>query len=63
VPPAGADFSLDIGGPAGTDKLRAIASKRPIPADAMRFTADGDFDATTSSKYTVRAAADYTIVN
>ncbi|MGR9114820.1 MAG: DUF4384 domain-containing protein [Gammaproteobacteria bacterium] len=61
IPPAGADFSINIGGPEGVDKLRAIASKLPIPADAMFFTADGQFDESKMARYTVRAASEYVI--
>lgn len=61
IPSAGADFSLDIEGPAGTDKIRAIASNKPIPADAMFFTKDGQFDESKMASYKVRANADYTI--
>ena len=61
IPSSGADFSLDIGGPAGVDKLRAVASKTPIPADAMYFTSDGQFDDSKMASYKVRAASDYVI--
>ncbi|MGR9052071.1 MAG: DUF4384 domain-containing protein [Gammaproteobacteria bacterium] len=61
IPSPGADFSLDIGGPKGVDKLRAVASKTPIPADAMYFTDDGQFDDSKMASYTVRASAEYAI--
>lgn len=61
IPPAGADFTLDIGEPAGTDRLRAVASRKPIPAEALYFTADGQFDDTRMAQYQVRASADYVI--
>lgn len=61
IPSPNADFSLDIGGPVGVDKLRAVASKAPIPADALHFTADGQFDEAKMASYTVRAASDYVI--
>lgn len=61
VPSAGADFSLDIGEPVGTDKLRAVASKKPIPAEALYFTPDGQFDEAKMASYSVRASADYII--
>jgi hypothetical protein len=61
IPSPGADFSLDIGGPTGIDKLRAVASKTPIPADAMYFTADGQFDENKMANYSVRAASEYII--
>lgn len=61
IPPKGARFTLDIGAPTGTDKIRAIASKKPIPADAMAFTQDGQFDDSKMAGYTIRAATDYVI--
>jgi hypothetical protein len=61
VPSSQADFTLDIGGPAGTDKLRAVASTKPIPAGAMYFTADGQFDETRMAGDMIRAASDYVI--
>lgn len=64
IPPApSADFSLDIDEPAGTDKLRAIASKTPIPADHLHFTADGSFDESKMTAYTIRASADYVVTH
>jgi hypothetical protein len=38
-----------------------VASKKPIPADALIFTVDGKFDETKMAGYKVRAAADYII--
>ncbi len=61
IPSPGAGFSLDIGGPAGTDKLRAVASKNPIPAEALYFTADGDFDDNKMAKLASRSAVDIVI--
>lgn len=61
IPSSGANFTLDIGGPAGTDKIRAIASNKPIPASMMFFTADGQFDDSKMANYAVRASADYVI--
>jgi serine/threonine protein kinase len=61
IPPKGARFTLDIGAPTGTDKIRAIASKTPIPADVMAFTQDGQFDDSKMAGYTIRAATDYVI--
>lgn len=61
IPARGADFSLDIGGPVGTDKIRAVASTKPIPADALFFTPEGQFDESKMSGYNVRAATDYSI--
>lgn len=61
IPSVGAGFSLDIGGPAGIDKLRAVASKNPIPAEALQFTETGDFDDSKMAQLTSRSAADISI--
>ncbi|MEQ1638498.1 MAG: DUF4384 domain-containing protein [Methylococcales bacterium] len=61
IPAPTSDFTLNIGGPAGTDKLRAVADDKPIPADALHFTADGQFDEDTMVGLTTRAAYDYVI--
>jgi len=61
VPPQQADFTLDIGAPRGTDKIRAIASSAPIAAESLFFTRNGDFDETKMSIYPVRAAANIVI--
>jgi hypothetical protein len=61
IPSPKADFSLDIGGPTGTDKIRAIASNKPIPANALVFNKEGQFDDSKMAEYQVRAAVDYTI--
>ncbi len=61
VPPQQADFTLDIGGPAGIDKIRAIASATPIAAESLHFKQNGDFDESKMAKYPVRATADIVI--
>jgi len=61
VPPQNAEFSLDIGGPSGTDKIRAVASSTPIAAESLFFTGGGDFDESRMSIYPVRAASDIII--
>jgi len=61
VPPQAAEFSLDISGPSGTDKIRAIASSRPVAAESLHFTQAGRFDENKMSIYPVRAATDITI--
>jgi hypothetical protein len=61
IPPAQAEFALDIGGPVGTDKIRAIASSTPIAAETLVFTEDGNFDETKMSIYPVRAESDIVI--
>ena len=61
VPPIQANFTLDVGGPAGTDKIRAVASSTPIEAGALYFTQNGDFDENKMAQYSVRASADIII--
>ncbi|CCE21736.1 DUF4384 domain-containing protein [Methylotuvimicrobium alcaliphilum] len=61
IPSPGADFTIDVSGPTGTDKLRAIASKNPIPAEALYFTNDGQFDESRIAANSVKAALDYVI--
>lgn len=61
IPSPNADFTIDATGPAGTDKLRAVASKNPIPADALYFTNDGQFDESRMAANTVKVALDYVI--
>lgn len=64
VPPSPfADFSIKIEGPLGIDKIRAVASSDPIPADHLYFTADGHFDEAKMLDYTVRASMDYAVVH
>jgi len=61
VPPQSNEFSLDIGGPSGTDMIRAVASSKSVPAEAMRFTPSGEFDQSTMTAYPVRAAVNINI--
>lgn len=61
VPPQQADFTLDIGGPTGVDKIRAIASSTPIAAESLKYTQSGDFDESKMETFLVRAAADIVI--
>lgn len=61
IPGGNADFAVTIGGPVGSDKVRAIASANPIPAEALVFTKDGQFNESKMAKYPIRAAADYAI--
>jgi len=39
-----------------------VASSEPIPADHLYFTAEGNFDETKMAKYSVRAAADFSVI-
>ncbi len=61
IPPQSAEFSLDVSGPSGTDKIRAVASSNPVAAEALHFTQTGAFDETKMASYPVRAATDITI--
>ena len=61
IPPSEDDFTLDIGEPRGTDKIRAIASSTPIEADKLYFTSDGDFDNSKMTSYPVRSSSDIVI--
>ncbi len=61
IPPRNADFTLDIGGPVGTDKLRAVASSKPIAAEALHFTPDGEFDELKMAGLPVRAGVNINI--
>jgi peptidoglycan hydrolase-like protein with peptidoglycan-binding domain len=58
IPPTQAQFTLDIGGPTGTDRIRAVASRTPIAADALHFTESGEFNLAKMPKLPVRAEAD-----
>ena len=53
--------TLDIGGPSGIDKIRAVASSKPITAESLFFTEDGHFDESKMSLYPVRAVSDIVI--
>ena len=61
VPPATGEFAIAIQGPAGVDKIRAIASKDPVPENSMHFSKLGYFDEDKMTNYPIRAAFDYKI--
>lgn len=61
IPPKSADFTLDVGGPVGTDRIRAIASSTPIGSESLFFTENGDFDEEKMASYPVRSTADIVI--
>lgn len=61
IPPKNADFTLDVGGPAGTDKIRAIGSSSPIAAESLFFTESGEFDEARMAALPVKAATDIVI--
>lgn len=61
IPPKGAEFTLDIDGPAGTDRIRAVASQNPVPAEVVFFTPEGDFDDNKMASLKIRATTDIAI--
>ncbi len=61
VPPTTGEFAMAAQGPAGTDKIRAIASKDPIPENSMFFSKMGYFDEDKMTKFPIRASFDYNI--
>lgn len=61
VPPATGEFAITVQGPAGTDKIRAIASKESIPENSMFFSKMGYFDEDKMKKFPIRASFDYNI--
>lgn len=61
IPPQQADFTLDIGGPAGTDKIRAVGSRNPIAAEALHFMPDGEFNLANMEQLPIRAQTDIII--
>ncbi len=61
IPPVNAEFSVDIGAPAGIDKIRAVGSKNGVTADSLFFTDSHDFDAGKMKDYPVRYSTDITI--
>ena len=61
IPPVNAEFSVDIGAPAGVDKIRAVGNKNGVPADALFFTNSNDFDAEKMKDFPVRYSTEITI--
>lgn len=61
IPPKQGNFTLDISGPVGTDKIRAVASSNPIASESLHFTGAGDFDEDKMAALPVRAATDIVI--
>ncbi len=43
IPPKNAKFTLKVRGPAGTDKIRAIAGIKPVTAENAQLNPDGSF--------------------
>lgn len=56
IPPKGAEFTLDIGGPVGTDKLMGVASKNPVPANAIHLDKKGNFVASKMKRFPIRSS-------
>jgi hypothetical protein len=61
VPPVNAEFSVDIGAPTGIDKIRAVGSEKGVTADALHFTASGEFDAEKMKEFPGRSSTEITI--
>ena len=61
IPPASARFSLDLGGPVGTDKIRAIAGTKPVIAESIKLTQAGEFDVARMDRDLIKTAVDITI--
>lgn len=61
IPPASAKFTLDVGGPVGTDKIRAIGGRQPVIAESMKLTQSGEFDPAKMANNVTRAGVDITI--
>lgn len=50
-PPQGAHYTFDIAGPAGLDKVIAVASKEPLDTSILaRFDSEGDFASSQTSE-------------
>ncbi|HEB77104.1 MAG TPA: DUF4384 domain-containing protein [Methylothermaceae bacterium] len=56
IPPAGSPAKLVVGAPAGTDKIRVVASVEPIPAEAMPLTEDGEFNVEAARNFAIAGA-------
>lgn len=63
MPPANAPFTLNITGPAGTDKIMAIASPQPIPSDLNVLTAEGEFTQEVQQTIPTHASLNITILD
>ncbi|MDT8405845.1 MAG: DUF4384 domain-containing protein [Methylococcales bacterium] len=62
IPPASAPFTLDVGAPPGTDHIVAVGSHRPIMADDVRLSQQGELDAATQEKYPINSQINIVIV-
>lgn len=61
LPEKNAGFTLNVGLPAGTDKIYAVASNMPIAAQDMRLTSSNDLDVSKMPKNIAYSTAQYTI--
>ena len=61
IPPQGSDYTIAVGGPVGTDKIRGIGSPHFIPEQSLVFTPQGQFDPVKMATYKVRAALEYRV--
>ncbi len=61
VPPKNAEFTLDIGGPSGVDKIIAIGSSNPISATALQFNSAGEILDPKLRKSLIYKSISYTI--
>ncbi len=57
IPPRGAEFTLDIGGPEGTDYIKGVASKNPVLANSIVFDSSGSFDDSKMKHLPIRGSA------
>jgi hypothetical protein len=62
IPPKGSDdFSLDIGKPIGTDKIRALGTAAPVVSSQVVYNPDGKLDTNKLRVKVVESATDITI--
>jgi hypothetical protein len=61
IPPKNAEFTLKVRGPAGTDKIRAIAGIKPVTAEDAQLNPDGSFKIDPSSHNFASAERDILI--
>ena len=45
IPPSNGPFKLTVSAPVGVDKIRAVASTKPVTAEDLPLTSDGEFKA------------------
>lgn len=62
IPPADAPVNLTVGAPAGTDKIRAVASLDPIAADSLPLNESGEFVPGAAQKFAI-AGTEFQVVS